>query len=324
MITSGQALGANTSVCLKSSFGSDTYYDVHEIRRTNAGLQQVAGLSLMRPVEGSVGWQVVTGSLADLSASGLQVDGLSGGAMPSCQEGLVSAFDTNFAEFFWRDYTPPFDPGFFNLGGPAYVRAAALQNPAGVHVDYRIVQGQFSNSAYPRFERFGFADSNTLSAWAGSAAPPPGQAVQILSPASGQLVDSGPPIVVALQNGDGVALEFDGQPTGNPIVNPADGWHTLVAYKTAAPQFRHTVRFRTRRISDAYEDDDTRETFRALFEGVPQQHNFSEPMDNDWVAFAVTSGTRSRVRLTGGVAAKAALTLYRQDEYPAGPITQVA
>jgi hypothetical protein len=132
---------------------------------------------------------------------------------------------------------------------------------------------------------------------------------------------------VALANGDGVALELDGQPTGNPILNPANGWHTLVAYKTAAPQFRHTLRFRTQRLSippDAYEDDDTRETFRALFGGAPQQHNFSEPMDNDWVAFAVAPGTRSRVTLSGAVAARAALTLYRQDEYPAGPITQVA
>lgn len=77
-------------------------------------------------------------------------------------------------------------------------------------------------------------------------------------------------------------------------------------------------------VPDAFEDDDTRQTYRALYEGIPHQHNFSEPFDPDWTAYAVTGGIRSRVTLSGPVAAQAALTLYRQTDYPNGPISQVA
>lgn len=74
---------------------------------------------------------------------------------------------------------------------------------------------------------------------------------------------------------------------------------------------------------DAFEEDDTRLAYKALFEGIPHTHNFSESLDQDWVAFAVSEGIRSTVRLNGPVAANATMKLYRQFNYPNGNVELV-
>lgn len=75
--------------------------------------------------------------------------------------------------------------------------------------------------------------------------------------------------------------------------------------------------------ADAYETDNTREQFVALYGGSPQDHNFHQEGDVDWTAFAVGPGVPIQVYVTGNGADRSRIRLYRQSNYPTGPIELV-
>lgn len=72
--------------------------------------------------------------------------------------------------------------------------------------------------------------------------------------------------------------------------------------------------------ADAYENDDKQIDYVPLFQGAPQQHNFHQEGDTDWTAFAVGVGVGVQVSLTGTGADRSRARLYRQTDYPNGPI----
>lgn len=72
--------------------------------------------------------------------------------------------------------------------------------------------------------------------------------------------------------------------------------------------------------ADAYENDDKQIDYVPLFQGSPQQHNLHQEGDTDWTAFAVGVGVGVQVSLTGTGADRSRARLYRQTDYPNGPI----
>ncbi|AVP99231.1 hypothetical protein C7S18_19600 [Ahniella affigens] len=72
--------------------------------------------------------------------------------------------------------------------------------------------------------------------------------------------------------------------------------------------------------ADSYEADNSREQFVALYAGAPQDHNFHQEGDVDWTAFAVGPSVPVQVRVTGNGADRSRIRLYRQTNYPYGPI----
>lgn len=76
--------------------------------------------------------------------------------------------------------------------------------------------------------------------------------------------------------------------------------------------------------ADAYEDDDTMASYKPLFGGQPQQHNFHREGDVDWTAFGVGPNYAVTVTATGTATGNARVRLYRQALYPNGPIELVA
>jgi hypothetical protein len=204
--------------------------------------------------------------------------------------------------------------------------------PMGVHawneqVQYQNQFMQTITEIHPVIRRNLDPDVPVVSGWAATAAPLAQQAITITSPSNNQLVDSAMPIPVNVSSSGPFSLQLDGQTISSPIVNPVDGWHLLVAVNASAPQFRHTLRFETRRLTvppDAFETDDSVGVYTALYEGAPHQHNFHKSLDTDWTAFAVGGSTRSTVKLAGQVAHNTSLKLYRQINYPTGSIDLIA
>ncbi|AVP98484.1 hypothetical protein C7S18_15395 [Ahniella affigens] len=75
--------------------------------------------------------------------------------------------------------------------------------------------------------------------------------------------------------------------------------------------------------ADAYEADNTRDQYKALYGGQPQAHNFHVAGDTDWTAFAVGPSVPVRVTMNGAAAERSRIRLYRQDNYPTGPISLI-
>lgn len=329
-LTAGAMIPAKlTDVCVVSGYG---YHDVHEIRRsTDAGNAQLVGLSLVRPGPVVTGVRALSGPLINGAGAAykLQIDGmLVGSAQPACQLGQTQWYNDWYASFI-GSHSDFGNPAVINPGGPGWESAALSVPPLGLHVDnIRVTQGGSSGASInPTIRRFRAPDLAAVTTWANSAAPPAGRIIKITNPTANQLIDNANGTYVTVE-GASYVLELDGQPFSNPIpAGYAEGWHQLVAYDPSAPQFRHTVAFELRRLSlppDSYEPDNTQTTYKPLYEGIPQNHTFHNFTDVDWTAFAVGPRTKSTVTLTGVVARDASLRLFRQYNYPTGPITEVA
>ncbi len=328
-MTSGAVVPEGADVCLAAGYAPVTYFDVHAVRRTGgSGESQVVGLSLMRPVGSTGGIYAKNGQLSTPEGSGLGMQVDSDG---QCQSGTTFYYDDTFAKFTGPTTSEPTVPVLFAAGGPTTVTDYSTALPIGIQVGNDLTQWRPYNTilyttVYPKFRRFNGSDINTYTQWAPTAAPPTSKAISITGVNQGQLVDSNQPVNFAVSSSAPYTVTIDGKPAVSPLT-VADGDHMLVAYNNAEPKYRHTLTFRAVKATinpDAYEPDNTRETFKTLFEGSPHAGNFHNASDVDWTAYAVPANVKSTVTLAGTVANNASLKLYRQLNYPTGSIDLIA
>lgn len=326
-LTAGAYIPANSDVCVSYFTG---FYDVRAINRSSgSGDRQLAGLSLVRPAPFSYGFRVLSGPLNNGQGAeyGLQVDGVptySGNNFvveQRCQSGPATFYDTEFARFYGAlGTTGGGAPEVIRPGGAGWEKAAPTQ-PIGLHVNnLQITQSPYV-TINPVMRRNLASDFPQYTQWTVSAVPEAGKSVRITNPTDYQLIDSAYSMYVGVDSGANYALLLNGWPVSNPLTGLANGLYDLVAYNVAEPQYRHLVRFEARRITgyaDAFEPDDTRETYKPLYAGQLQQHSFHTSMNRDWTAFAVVGRTRSTVTLTGSTAFRSSLRIYRHSNYPNG------
>lgn len=337
-LSSGLVVPENTDVCLVDAVPLEApiYRDVFDIRRTSdTGDKQLVGLSLMRTGPSYSGGIVVqTGPLYGSAGAsvGLEVDSSDG-----YQAGPANAYDDQYATFVGPTTTQPYNPVLFPAGGPAWVNVdppnAPIPYPVGVQVGNltTTVQntggGFWSTTVYPKFHRFQQSDQQAYAQWVSSAAPPTGKTISITGITQGQTVDSNQSLNFGVTASATYDVTLDGKPAASPLKGLSEGIHVLVAYNVSEPKYRHTLSFRAVKQTinpDAYEPDNTRETFKTLFEGSPHSGNFHNASDVDWTAYAVPANVKSTVTLTGSVANNASLKLYRQLNYPTGSIDPIA
>jgi hypothetical protein len=328
-LSAGTALPPSVTdkLCLQSN---GRFYDVHATRRSGAGQEEMVSLSLMQPAPSSTGFTVYP---LNTGSGNLAARGAVNATLTGAQSGAMKVLNDNQAQFLAGrsvDSAPTPLPSVMLGGGSGWVMNTPAQ-PFGVHTwtsDVRYPatypESGWVTERRDHVMRFKSTDSSILTSWSNSAAAPAAQQVTITYPAYDQLVNSAAPVNVSVSAYSLYTLELDGRVVSKSMT-VAPGWHTLVAYLTSQPKYRHTIRFQAQPMAtpDAFEVDDTRAQAKPLYEGTPQQHNFHLAGNKDWAAFAVGPNQRSTVTMAGSLANWASVTLYRQLNYPYGAIERI-